>query len=426
MRTKYLLKVGGALVASLSTAHVMANAVVYGPTPVHFLTGVSPIFTGSEFLYGSVTANLVLQDSAFVAVDSMPFKTTLIGNSIVVGGIDPFYPNPAPSFLSAGNQARLFISGGSAANPSGLQVNSGGLKIEQDFFGSVVGENNARIQTSGNTQVGTGLSGLGTPGPRGVLSLDTGSVLNQINSNLFIGAATNANGSMTMSGGSVVNVVGSGIVGIAHDGIQSIGTGRLVANGSIINSDVVIGTNGYLGGNATINGDVTNYGTINPGNSPGRILINGSLTSGVGSQIVLEVVSNGLGGYNTDQLVFTSAAALGQLGNAPITFSFLGATNAQDFFASLAYNVDTFFKIQSGAQDLALSSVASQPLIDSFFGATAFQYITPSNFTPTLLNQSAGAQFVGTATSQVPLPGGGMLLSAGLLALGLNRNKRCF
>ena len=44
---------------------------------------------------------------------------------------------------------------------------------------------------------------------------------------------------------------------------------------------------GFWGG--TLAGQVTNFGTINPGNSPGTLVIDGGFTNAAGGQLVLEV-----------------------------------------------------------------------------------------------------------------------------------------
>ena len=62
-----------------------------------------------------------------------------------------------------------------------------------------------------------------------------------------------------------------------------------------------------LSGSGVINANVVNYGTITPGNSPGRLTINGDY-DGTGGKIVLEVASDGSGGFVFDEIVFGSAA----------------------------------------------------------------------------------------------------------------------
>ena len=179
-------------------------------------------------------------------------------------------------------------------------------------------------------------------------------------------------------------------------------------NSSLTAPTIVIGSNGFLGGTGTITGNVTNYGIFAPGNSPGTLEINGSFVAEAGSRTILEIESNGLGGFNTDRVIFTNGQTL-NLTHLNAEFRFLGNTDPNAFQAQGLFDVDTFFQTRDtngNLQDLAPSIFSS-----AVFTAQADAY-TISNFS---FSAASGATFVAAA---VPEPESWAMMLAGLLAIG--------
>ena len=193
------------------------------------------------------------------------------------------------------------------------------------------------------------------------------------------------------------------VFGIGHDGTQSTGgRGTVYVNtgSSITATNVYIGENGCLGGsggvihgNLVMDGntgilgcnppifgvlDFGIQGILNPGRSPGRLVIDGILDY-ISGTIILEIASDGHGGFVTDELVFTSGHTL-DFTNVNIVYSFLGDANPELFAASTNVDtpwvLDTFFKIAADSSsppsaDQGISSILDpgQTLDDLFAGS---------------------------------------------------------
>lgn len=244
----------------------------------------------------------------------------------------------------------------------------------------------------------------------GVLRLDGSSQLDLGAGRLVIARAATGVGSMVVAGNSSVT---AGWVGVGQTidtaGLQSSGgvASLIVNNSTVTAAEVVVGSRGYLGGNGSIVGNVTNFGTFNPGNSPGVFTIDGDFTAAAGSKLVLEVQGSAAAGFVTDRVIFGSGHAL-DLSHLAVEFRFLGDTNPNDFQAGQQFDVDTFFQVQvagGGTVDLpaAVFGTAS-------FTAQADAYAI-SNFSFTA---SGGAVF---SAVPVPEPGTWLLMATGLAAV---------
>ena len=231
----------------------------------------------------------------------------------------------------------------------------------------------------------------------------------------LIGAAADTIGTLTVGAGSTLSA--SSLIGVAHDGTNSTGgAGTLIVNGVAAAASVVNGTAGLIKGSGTLVGQVTNHGVINPGNSPGTLLIDGGFTNAAGGQLVLEVVTDGQGGFVTDHLVFTAASTV-DLSSLNVEFRFLGDTNPNAFQASGSFVTDTFFKLR--AADGHDSSLA-----DGAFGGVLFAASSPayaiSNFS---FSAAGGASF---AAVPVPEPTVWALWLTGLAGLSVVRRRSAF
>jgi hypothetical protein len=234
---------------------------------------------------------------------------------------------------------------------------------------------------------------------------------------LTIARLKGSDGTLIVSEGSTVT---AGWMGVGRNktvsGNEDGGTGTLVLiNSTLAAKTLVIGTNGFLGGTGTITGSVTNYGIFAPGNSPGTMEIGGAFTAAAGSRLILEVQSDGHGGFNTDHVIFGAGQPI-DLAHLNVEFRFLGSTNPNDFQAQNLFDIDTF--VQQRTAGGAMVDLAPQVYGTANFSAQADAY-TISNFSYTA---TGGAVFSATP---VPEPGSLLMFVAGLALLGsLARRRR--
>lgn len=179
---------------------------------------------------------------------------------------------------------------------------------------------------------------------------------------------------------------------------------------------MVIGTKGYLGGSggSIIANQIDNYGTFSPGNSPGLFNITGDYTMHGGSRLVLEVESDGLHGFNTDLVLFSTGNTV-DLSAGTIEFRFLGATDPIAFRDSNHFNLDTFLALSD-------ASGVQSPLLPPAYAGTQF-VATSQEYAITNFSYSAagGAVF---AAAPVPEPSSWAMMFAGVMLLGTVAARR--
>jgi T5SS/PEP-CTERM-associated repeat protein len=238
------------------------------------------------------------------------------------------------------------------------------------------------------------------------------------NGRMGIGAGANSTGTVIVGAGATLNA--SSFVGVAHNGTaSSTGTGSLVVNGTVNTGNVFVGSSGTLGGSGVINGNVTNFGTLNPGNSPGRLTINGAFDNTNG-RIVLEVQSLGGGQYAVDELVFGDPTQV-QIGLAAIDFVFLGDTDPLAFQTAGLLDLDTFFKqVDGSGHVVGLAEENRSWFAGALFSASAASYVI-SGFS---FDPITGASHL--VASAVPLPPTLTLALLGLAAMAMLRTRRRF
>ena len=265
-----------------------------------------------------------------------------------------------------------------------------------------------RIENAGLASTALGLGGYGdSPQGTGVLNVANGSRIDVSSASgqgqVFIGHS--GTGVATFSSGSALTAdyVGVGAV-LGSDG----GVGTLIVNQSTITATTIeIGARGYVGGNGTLVGHIINRGVFSPGNSPGTLVIDGSFVNAAGGRLVLEVETDGHGGFNTDHLIFAAGTAV-DLSGLQVSFRFLGNTDPTAFQASGLFDVDSFFQQRSGT---GVDADLSHALFQSVrFSATANAYAV-SNFSFTA---EGGAVFTAAA---VPEPSTWLMLLAGMAGL---------
>ncbi|ALT76706.1 hypothetical protein AT984_05415 [Paucibacter sp. KCTC 42545] len=330
-------------------------------------------------------------DSATLKLSGQQTGNNLAGASLSIGvggGI---------GVATIGNGSVLNLSNMASA---GASLNLGGSGVHPLGDGSLTLSGGSSIHITaapGLATMSVGRDGSAFARVRGGSSIDLG------DGSLYIGRLSGSDGTLIVSENSSIT---AGWVGVGRHktagGSADGGSATMVINNSVLNAPtVVIGSNGFLGGNGTINGTVTNYGIFSPGNSPGTFAINGAYSAGAGSRLILEVESDGAGGFKTDQLVFGEGSQL-DLSALKVEFRFLGNTDPTAFQASGGFNVDTFFRTRAAGGD---SNLDHSLFATASFSAQADAY-TISNFS---FSADGGAVF------SVPEPGSWALMLSGLL-----------
>lgn len=264
--------------------------------------------------------------------------------------------------LSIGNRGGTgvaTVTNGSRVNLSNLGTSGASLNLggtEPNPLG------NGTLTVSGGSQVKlTAASGLATfqvgRDGTGFATFKEGSSIDIGDGSTYIGRLAGSNGTLRLESGSNLN---AGYVGVGRTPDGDGGTGRLIVSDSTLTATTIeVGTSGLLGGNGgTINGNVILHGILSPGESLGRIVVNGKFNTGSG-QLVLEVGSNGNGGFDTDHFILTKGSTFG-FTDVLITFDFLSGTDPNAFAASGGFDMDTFL------QSLDTDSGAITGLSDAF------------------------------------------------------------
>lgn len=286
------------------------------------------------------------------------------------------------SINNPGNQGATLLIGGANSAPGG----NGSLVVRASTV-QIAGPANA-------TAAVVGYNGSGLASFENASTLDVGST-----GAVIVGWKPGSTGALNVSGGSTVlaNYVGVGASPEGNGGVASL----IVNDTSTLTATTIeVGSQGYVGGTGTLIGNVINRGVFNPGNSPGTLHVQGSFANQVGGRLVLEVGSDGAGGFVTDQLVFDASTPV-SLGSVQIEFRFLGTADPNAFQASGGFQIDSFLRQGNGGLDHALLGNAS-------FSATSAAY----QFSSFTFTADGGAVFQAQA---VPEPATWALWSLGLV-----------
>jgi T5SS/PEP-CTERM-associated repeat protein len=428
---------GLASVGTVTVTGAGSEFVMSGPTDRIMQIGLVGTSANSNVSgLGTASGTLLISDGGRVTTTALLAgintggrgEVHLDGGHLRLEGQRDGGPAPVPNGagLSLGRQggsALMTMRNGStlvidtAVTGGGLSL--GGSLTTQGGSGTLVVEGGSTITVNGpDASVSAGRSGgAAFQGSGTIVIRGSGSSLAVSGSNarVLIGRDINTVGNMVVGVGSMVS--SSGLIGIAHNGTSNTaGQGTLVVDGTANAGRLIVGANGYLGGTGVINANVTNFGTINAGNSPGRLTINGDLDSSQG-EIVLEVQDLGNGQWAYDEIVLGNPAAL-KVAGARIRFEFLGVSDPTAFENAGLFELDTFFKELDASGNVVDLDPDRSLLFDAAqWTANAAQYVI-SNF---VFNPVRGASFTAVP---VPAPATLALALAALVLLGWQRRAR--
>ncbi|WP_181832507.1 autotransporter domain-containing protein [Bosea caraganae] len=214
-------------------------------------------------------------------------------------------------------QGVLEVSGGSQL---GAVRNDGALSVHAGADGSFASEMSGSGEFwkrgignltltgtntySGGTRISDGtLTGAASSFGTGAIVNDAALVIDQAVDGSF-GGGIHGSGAFTKQGAGTLTLTGVNDL----EGATTVAAGRLVLNGSLLNSAVTVQSGAVISGNgATADLTVLAGGTIAPGNSVGSFTVGGNLVLAPGSTYAAEIAGNG----DADSIMVAGQATIG-------------------------------------------------------------------------------------------------------------------
>ncbi len=226
-----------------------------------------------------------------------------------------------------------------APSPAGTQTQVR-LGTGGQFDGHIAGTGSTlRIEGDGSN----GALLIGANAGQSNLRISGGALLSSQLATVHVGRGE-GQGTLRIEGAGTLAELGAGRVLVGDPGATS-GTGWLqVTTGAMLKAgQVEIAPRGLLSGSGTVQALVLNAGTINPGDSPGTLTLASGYVNLPGGRLVLEVASDGVGGFAIDGIDFTGPSTP-DLSDVGIVFSFLGAVDPAAFQAAGLFDIGSFLK----------------------------------------------------------------------------------
>lgn len=343
-------------------------------------------------------------DNSTLSFSGQQTGSTLSGAFLAIGrsggnGTASIQNSSVVTLTNMGSAGASLALGGTGPGPlgDGTLTVSGGSRINI-------------IAAPGRAFFSVGRDGTGRAVIEGGSAIDVG------DGSVYVGRLASGVGDLRLRTGSTVS---AGYVGVGSTPGVDTGSGKLFVSddSSVTATTVEIGVNGLLGGNeGTINGNLIVRGTLSPGESPGRMIIHGSIQTENEAKIILDVASDGHGGFLTDELILTLGSSFEFGASTKVVFNFLGDADPNAFGASGKFDMDTFMLSRDGSVDSGLSTVFA-PGTDwaSYFTSTQFGAQSDA-YDVTELALSADGSF-GVVAVPVPEPAEWTLMLVGLALL---------
>jgi len=268
------------------------------------VTGEGSAWNGSIILVGfSGSSNsLVISDGGTVANGNgyIGFSASSSNNTALVTGANSLWTNSGDLYVGdSGSSNSLVIANGGTVGAAGngyigyfsddntalvtgtnsLWTNSG------EFIVGVSGTGNTLTLAGGGALAASNISVASAPGSSGTLNIgrfgtnDTGGTI--IAPTIAFGAGTGAINfnqsdavtiTSSISGAGTLNQLGAGTTTLSasntYTGATTVAAGRLIVDGSIVNSAFTVQSGTSLSGSGAV-GAISGAGSIDPGNSPG-------------------------------------------------------------------------------------------------------------------------------------------------------------
>jgi outer membrane autotransporter protein len=125
---------------------------------------------------------------------------------------------------------------------------------------------------------------------------------------------TSTDFSGVISGVGGLTKVGAGMQTLSgkntYAGVTAVNAGSLIVDGSIASAETFVNPGGLLGGNGSLDGNLTNSGIVSPGNSPGKLTVNGNYTQTTNGTLLIEIAGTGTDPRQFDLLAMGGHASL--------------------------------------------------------------------------------------------------------------------
>ena len=306
--------VGSSFSVNWSPADAMINAGAFmiGPNGQLVIVGAGPpiidasqaLFTSDQFAGGG---DLTFDGGTLQLITG---SENLVNNGSVnsLGGtIDTNAMNAAFSGNLNGPGV-IYITGGGVLNVSGVNTH-GGFVVNQSTLSAgddtALGDPNAALTLDN-----------GTFSPTQSMALDRNVVITSTDGSAFdVADALTLTVNGALSGDSCLYKRGLGALDLRADGANAIGAcveEGLMSFNATFTGDVWVEAAGRMAGGGQIVGDVEVAGTLAPGNSPGQMIVAGSVTQLPGSTLEIDVdgPTAGTGAGHFDTLILTGAGSV--------------------------------------------------------------------------------------------------------------------